>query len=140
MNKVIRPISDAHIHAYVDDELNNERREFVEDYIIAIPLKCRQVRTYRKINELMRQVYNVDKIPYKHRENISSKSGAANKFKLISKQKTVMLIGIIIGVISGWFVMNTESDKVNYNSTFINQLQITPNQATNQEKLRIVDP
>jgi len=105
MNKEFQPISDAHIHAYVDDELNHKRRDVVEDYVVTLPVKCAQVRAYRKINELMRQSFNMDQIPYKHSDIASSRSDAASNFRLVRRQKTVMLLGIIIGMILGWFLI-----------------------------------
>jgi len=130
MNKEFRPISDAHIHAYVDDELNQKRRDVVEDYVVTLPIKCAQVRAYRKINELMRQSFNVDQIPYKHRKIVSNTSEATNSFRLVRRQKTVLLIGVILGVISGWLVINTISDVANHNSQLVNQFIMKSNQTT----------
>ena len=139
MNKEIRPISDAHIHAYVDDELNQKRREVVEDYIVTLPIKCTQVRAYRKINELMRQSFSVDQIPYKHRKKVSGASEATSKFRLVRKQKTVMVIGVIIGVVLGWFVTNTLFDDANHSLQFTDQYKIKSNQTANRDILNIVE-
>jgi len=52
------PITEAELHAYVDDQLPAERRAAVEDYLAAHPAEAERVRAYRQQNEQLHVLFD----------------------------------------------------------------------------------
>jgi anti-sigma factor RsiW len=55
-----RPITDAHLHAYVDGQLSAAQRAEVEAYLDANPRKARQVQQYRMLNQQLHGKFGAD--------------------------------------------------------------------------------
>jgi anti-sigma factor RsiW len=56
------PVTDADLHAYVDDQLEGARRAEVEAYLTANPEAARRVAEYRALNDSLRALYAAEAV------------------------------------------------------------------------------
>lgn len=58
MNKDAHPVNDVDLHAYVDGELDENRRLDVEAYLAGNPEAAEQVRQYQQINQDLHRLFD----------------------------------------------------------------------------------
>ena len=54
---MMRPFSDVDLHAFVDGQVNPERRALIDAYLKATPAEAAQVDLWRRQNEAIRSVF-----------------------------------------------------------------------------------
>ena len=133
------PVSDAHVHAYVDSELNNKRKVVVEDYIVATPQRVEQVRSYHKINALLHQVFDVQQPQRTQTVKINQKPVRKKTAKFSGKRQTAVAFGVVIGVISAWTLQNLPSHAFSIQTLSLEKKAIDAHRSLNNESLQGLD-
>jgi anti-sigma factor RsiW len=101
MGKALKPLSYAHLHAYADQELIDQRRVDVTDFVKTHPNLIINIRDYELINKQLHQLYDgvlSEPVPKRLITTVKKHKAKRNKRGNIL---LIILIGMIFGGVIG---------------------------------------
>jgi anti-sigma factor RsiW len=114
MNKDAQPVNDVDLHAWVDGELDEDRRLDVEAYLAGNPEAAEQVRQYQQINQDLHRLFDPvlnESVPA---ALVPVISGSYTGYHWRQAVRAAAWAGIVlVSGLSGWFLHGHSSDVEN---------------------------
>ena len=101
MSNVTKPLSYAHLHAYADQELIDQRRVDVADFVKTHPNIIIHVRDYQLINQKLHELFDVvlnEPVPERLLKVLKQHSARRRKW---TSKLFIILVGMVLGGIIG---------------------------------------
>ena len=117
-HKDLRPLSHAHLHAYVDEKLNKRRRADVIDFLETHPDLTNFVKDYDFINQRLHRLFDAvleEPVP-QHLIDIVKKETKAGKSKRQKSRNrgrfSIILLGMLLGSTFGFLAHQNKDSEI----------------------------
>lgn len=98
-----KPITDADLHAYVDGQLNEDRRAEVEAYVAETPAAAVRLQAYREQNRALHEFFDpVLREPVPERMLLPQRLTPLRGGRFLRHQYAAVLLAALVGGAIGW--------------------------------------
>ncbi|HHH43434.1 MAG TPA: anti-sigma factor [Gammaproteobacteria bacterium] len=123
MSKDPRPVTDADLHAYVDGELDEQRRLLVEAHLAKHPGAAEQVRGYRQLNQDLHSLFDPvlnESVPA---ALVPAVRAAPARYRWSRRLQAAALAGVaLLSGLTGW-LLHDRQDRTEASATLVNLVQ-----------------